>query len=107
MTKTQTEKLHTAIRSIGTCKNCGALHLFVGTTYARNGQVCLCEQGSRLTHFTAPEAKGQDKGRIAFRKISGTRTDHPCDEACTSAKSDACACVCGGDNHGARHWGGW
>lgn len=96
MTTAAQTKLHTEIRSIGTCTACAATYLFVGSTYDRNGQVCVC--GTGLSHFT--QVKGQLKSRVRWSKISAKTTRTECDGACRSAKSDTCACSCGGDNHG-------
>ncbi len=40
---------------------------------------------------------------VKYRQIKGVKSEKECGSACWSAKSDACACVCAGDNHGMAH----
>lgn len=71
-------------------KACKATHrVDAGTTVAMwNGKPALrCACGSSM---------------IA-KLITGTVTDHECDDRCLAATGPACECSCGGANHGANH----
>ena len=52
--------------------------------YYQNDPISLCECGKRM----------------AFGVIQGFKTDHVCDDRCTSAKGYRCECSCGGEHHG-------
>jgi hypothetical protein len=50
------------------------------------------------------ESYGRDWTQHSMVKWAGLRikvSNRRCSEVCTSAKSDLCACACGGENHGA------
>jgi hypothetical protein len=104
---TTASNLHTTARHIITCAACGTAHLFIGTRYERNGQFCECLTTGRAVlaaWFGYRDRTGlapvMPKAKAAV--IRATVTDTRCDGACRSAKSDRCACECGGENHGAN-----
>lgn len=110
MTATQT-----TARAFGKCMRAGCRHKIVTMLPVMSGRpVVETEDGGYVQAATdggiatrALRAAGlvcPDHGsEMVFRLVRGTyNPDKACDSRCTHAKTAACDCSCGGENHGAH-----
>lgn len=55
------------------------------------------------TDYIGNYKTGAKGGQLNLKPIKGIKSNHVCDDRCTSAIGSKCECSCGGANHGADH----
>jgi hypothetical protein len=101
MTQTQTPAVF-----IGKCVACKKTYRGIGPLW------CDCRNVDCDSPYCAPfdyEIREivlphrHPKTAVKAKALKVLPSEHDCDGRCTSAKSDKCACVCGGANHGSAY----
>ena len=94
-------KLDAITTALVTCPACGVTTRHIGSKRERNGMFCTCltTGASTLARWIGyPGPKTHTK--VSARTLRTRITDSKCGGECRSAKSELCACSCGGENHG-------
>ena len=81
-----------AAPAIGTC-------IWAGHTFRVE-----VKPAASLTPCPTCEPVNGSRSHVKWAKLSAKVSHNECGSECRSAKSNRCACECGGDNHGAA-WG--
>jgi hypothetical protein len=94
-------------RTIGKCKHCKQGHVGIVLVRADVPDAKSSWVGGRPPRSyvteqwpSSPACCGRS---VVMTKVSGRKTETPCDDRCTEATGHKCECSCGGSNHGSGH----